>query len=134
MTMEPAPVGTAPVEPANPVAIRTRRSNRFLDVALALAAVLAIGAVAFAAGRMIAIDGTVTAVDADSITLKLADGQEMTFKLDDATTYHEAADASSSDVAVGDDVSVKVTGGRIVSGDGGGETPEMSARDVTVSR
>jgi hypothetical protein len=37
-------------------------------------------------------------------------------------------------VAVGDDVSVKVTGGRIVSGDGGGETPEMSARDVTVSR
>jgi hypothetical protein len=177
MTMEPAPVGPAPVEPANPVAIQSRRSNRFLDVALAVAAVLAIGAVAFAAGRMtapatalppfargglapggaivspdgsfdpngpkpggvasnggLAIDGTVTAVDADSITLKLADGQEMTFKLDDATTYHEAADASSSDVAVGDDVSVKVTGGRIVSGDGGGETPEMSARDVTVSR
>jgi hypothetical protein len=84
----------------------------------------------------LAIDGTVTAVDADSITLKLADGQEMTFTLDDTTTYHEAADASASDVAVGDDVSVKVTGGRVVSNDGGSgtETPQMSARDVTVTR
>ena len=82
----------------------------------------------------LAIDGTVTAVDADSITLKLADGQEMTFKTDAATTYHEAADASSSDVAVGDDVSVKVTGGRVVPGGSSGETPELSARDVTVSR
>ena len=142
-----------------------------------MAAVLAIGAVAFAAGRItapasavpairswrarpgrrdrrarrqlrperadgpgglaldggLAIDGTVTAVDADSITLKLADGQEMTFKLDDTTTYHEAADASASDVAVGDDVSVKVTGGRVAAGSGG-ETPQMSASDVTVGR
>jgi ABC-type transport system substrate-binding protein len=173
MTLEPAPVG-----PANPVAVPTRRSNRLLDIALAVAAVLAIGAVAFAAGRItapaaspafargglipggaivgpdgsfdpgtgpngarpgfaldggLAIDGTVTAVDADSITLKLADGQEMTFKLDDTTTYHEAADASASDVAVGDDVSVKVTGGRVAAG-GGAETPQMSAADVTVGR
>lgn len=176
MTMDPAPVGTAPVGPANPVAIPTRRSNRLLDIALAVAAVLAIGAVAFAAGRItapasagpafarglapggtivapdgsfdpngpkgpgglafnggVSIDGTVTAVDADSITLKLADGQETTFKLDDTTTYHEAADASASDVAVGDDVSVKVTGGRVTAGSGG-ETPQMSARDVTVAR
>ncbi|HET9666626.1 MAG TPA: DUF5666 domain-containing protein [Desertimonas sp.] len=171
MTMEPAPLGSA-----NPVAIPTRRSNRLLDIALAMAAVLAIGAVAFAAGRItapasavppfargglapggaivapdgsfdpngpmpggvasnggLAIDGTVTAVDADSITLKLVGGQEMTFKLDDATTYHEAADASASDVAVGDDVSVKVTGGRVAAGSGG-ETPQMSASDVTVGR
>lgn len=173
MTMDPAPL--VPQAPPNPIATPTRRTSRVLDIALALAAVLAIGGVAFAAGRItapagagpafarglgpggsvvtpggsfdpngpnpgglalnggLAIDGTVTAVDADSITLQLADGQEMTFKLDDATTYHEAADASSSDVAVGDDVSVKVTGGRFGSG-GGGETPEMSARDVTVSR
>jgi hypothetical protein len=174
MTMDPAPL--VPQAPPNPIVSPTRRTSRLLDIALAMAAVLAIGGVAFAAGRItapagtgpafarglapdgnivtpdgsfdpngpkqgglaldggLAIDGTVTAVDADSITLQLADGQEMTFKLDDATTYHEAADASSSDVTVGDDVSVKVTGGRVVSGDGGGETPEMSARDVTVSR
>ena len=161
MTMDPTPRA-----PANPVAIPTRRSSRVLDIALALAAVLAIGGVAFAAGRItapasagpafargltpgggtivspdgsfdpngpkqggvgqnggLAIDGEVTAVDADSITLKLADGQEMTFKLEATTTYHEAADASASDVAVGDDVSVKVTGGRVVSGGGDAETP-----------
>ncbi len=174
MTLDPAP--TIPSAPPNAVATSTRRSSRVLDIALALAAVLAIGGVAFAAGRItapagtgpafarglapggtvvtpdgsfdpngpkpgglslnggLAIDGTVTAVDADSITLKLADGQEMTFKTDAATTYHEAADASSSDVAVGDDVSVKVTGGRVVSDGSSGETPELSARDVTVSR
>jgi Domain of unknown function (DUF5666) len=169
MAMEPAPLA-----PANPVAMPTRRSSRLLDLALALAAVLAIGGVAFAAGRItapsgtvpafarvgpggtvvtpdgsfdpngpnpgglalnggLAIDGTVTAVDADSITLQLADGQEMTLKLDESTTYHEAADATSSDVAVGDDVSVKVAGGRVVSGNGN-ETPDMAASDVTVSR
>ena len=176
MTMDPAP--TLPSAPPNPIVTPTRRTSRVLDIALALAAVLAIGGVAFAAGRItapagtgpsfarglapdgtivtpdgsfdpngprpgglassggLAIDGEVTSIDADSITLKLADGQEMTFKLDDATTYHEAADASSSDVAVGDDVSVKVTGGRVVTSNGGsgGETPELSARDVTVSR
>jgi hypothetical protein len=171
MTMDPAPLA-----PPNPVATPTRRSSRALDIALALAAVLAIGGVAFAAGRItapagafppiargltpggtvvtpdgsfdpkgpkpdglalnggLAIDGEVTAVDADSITLKLADGQEMTFKLEGTTTYHEAADASSSVVTVGDDVSVKVTGGRVVSGDDGSSAPEMSASDVTVSR
>jgi len=184
MTMGPAPSAPspqsaqpAPSAPANPVvAISARRGSRLLDIALALAAVLAIGGVAFAAGRItapagagpafarglapggtivtpdgsfdpngptgpgglalnggLAIDGTVTAVDADSITLKLADGQEMTFALDDTTAYHEAADASSSDVAVGDDVSVKVTGGRVAAGSGG-ETPQMSASDVTVTR
>jgi Domain of unknown function (DUF5666) len=176
MTMDPAP--TVPSAPPNPIVNPTRRTSRVLDIALAVAAVLAIGGVAFAAGRLtapasagpafarglapdgtvvtpdgsfdpngpkpgglasnggLAIDGEVTAIDADSITLKLADGQEMTFKLDAATTYHEAADASSSDVAVGDDVSVKVTGGRVVSSNGGssGQTPDMSARDVTVSR
>jgi len=179
MTMDPAPTapsGPAPTALANPADKPARRTNRWLDIALALAAVLAIGGVAFAAGRMtapagagpsfarglapdgtvvtpdgsfdpngprpgglaldggIAIDGTVTAVDADTITLKLADGEEMTFKLDDTTAYHEATDAAPSDVAVGDDVSVKVTGGRLVSGGSGIETPEMSASDVTVSR
>ena len=174
MTMDPVPA--VPQAPPNPVVTPARRSSRALDIALALAAVLAIGGVAFAAGRItapagagpafmrgtgpggtvmtpdgsfdpngprpgglaldggLAIDGTVTAVDADNITIKLRDGQEMTFKLDDETAYHEASDASSSDVAVGDDVSVRVSGGRVVTGDGTGATPEMSASDVTVSR
>jgi hypothetical protein len=81
----------------------------------------------------LSIDGTVTAVDADSITVQLADGQEMTFTLDGTTSYHEAADASSADVAVGDEVSVRAAGGRF-GGGAGGDAPELSASDVTVSR
>jgi hypothetical protein len=86
----------------------------------------------------LAIDGTVTAVDADSITLTLENGDEMTFALDADTTYHEATDATAADVAIGDDVSVKVDGGgRITSGnggDGGSTTPDLSARDIAVAR
>jgi len=175
MTMDPAPLISQ--APPNPIVAPSRRSNRLLDIALALAAVLAIGGVAFAAGRItapagagpafarglapggtivtpdgsfdpngpkpgglalnggLAIDGTVTAVDADSITLKLANGQEMTFSLDDSTNYHEATDASPSDVAVGDDVSVTASGnGRAPAAGSSGETPRLSARDVTVAR
>ena len=175
MTTDPAATPIAPSAPANPLGRSTRRSTRLLDLALALAAVLAVAGVAFAAGRITApalggpafarglapvgnivmpegsfdangprpggvelngalsIDGTVTAVDADSITLRLADGQEMTFKLDDTTSYHEAAEASSADIAIGDDVSVRAAGDRFASGTGA-ETPELSASDVTVSR
>jgi hypothetical protein len=165
---------TAPSQPAAPVVVTaTRRSNRVLDLALAGAAVLAIGGVAFAIGRgtapaatpagfvpggavvrgsfdpgagpngpgrgvalggNLSIDGTVTAVDADSLTVKLADGSEMTFDLDSSTAYHEASDASSSDVAVGDDVSVKVSGEDRAAGGQASEAPSLSASDVTVAR
>jgi hypothetical protein len=83
----------------------------------------------------LSIDGTVTAVDADSITLTLANGNEMTFTLDDETTYHEATDAGAADVAVGDDVSVQVgSDGRAQLGGDGGTATELTAGDVTVSR
>jgi hypothetical protein len=83
----------------------------------------------------LAIDGTVTAVDADSITLTLDNGDEMTFALDGDTTYHQATDATPADVAIGDDVSVKVDGGgRIQSGNGGSTTQDLTAGDVTVAR
>ena len=88
----------------------------------------------FALGGGPSMDGTVTAVDADSLTLTLANGDEVTFKLDDATTYREATDASATDVAVGDDVSVKVAGdGRVQTGVDG-QTRDLTAGDVTVSR
>jgi len=86
----------------------------------------------------LAIDGRVTAVDAESITLTLENGDEMTFALDGDTTYHQSTAAAPADVAVGDDVSVKVDGGgRITSssgGNGGTTTPDLTAGDVTVSR
>jgi len=71
---------------------------------------------AFALGGGLSIDGTVTAISPDSLTLKLASGQEVTFALDSSTAYHQAMAASASDVAVGANVSVKV------KGDGGGPT------------
>jgi hypothetical protein len=71
---------------------------------------------AFALGGGLSIDGTVTAMSPDSLTLKLASGQEVTFALDSSTAYHQATAASASDVAVGANVSIKVKGG------GGGRT------------
>ena len=83
----------------------------------------------------LAIEGTVASVDADSVTLTLDNGEEMTFALDGDTTYHEASDATPADVSVGDEVSVKVDGGgRIQRGNGASTTPDLSARDITVAR
>ncbi len=79
--------------------------------------------------------GRSTAVDADSITLTLDNGEEMTFALDGDTTFHEATDATPTDVSIGDEVSVKVDGGgRVQRGNGASTTPDLSARDVTVAR
>ena len=175
MTFDPTPAAPAPAFPAT----QKRRSSRFLDIALAAAAVLAVGGIAFAIGRSTApaanrvgfgpagaivqpggsfdpnvgagggpagvprfalrggltLDGTITALDADGITVKTADGEEMRIDRGGSTAYHQATDASASDVAVGDDVSVKVSAG---DGPGGAPTasdaPRLSASDITVSR
>lgn len=188
-------VPVAPVLPAAPSARPKARSSRLLDAALVVAAVLAVGGVAFGVGRATApvaaaangpgtfrsgnfgngafprgsfdpngapgrggpfalggglsIDGTVTAVTADSLTLKLANGTEVTFKLDSSTAYHQSTAGSSSDVAVGDAVAVRVSGnGRFFGGgDGGAQASpapgpsgapgvggNLQATDVTVSR
>ena len=83
----------------------------------------------------LSLDGTVKAVSADSLTLTLADGRDMTFKLDGTTTYRQAKPAAATDVAVGDSVSVKVTGvGRVAGAGGGTTTTDLTASDVTVAR
>ena len=82
----------------------------------------------------LAIDGKVTLVDADSITLTLDNGEEMTFALDGETTYHEATNAAATDVAIGDDVSVKVDGGGPRNGGTDASSSELTAGDVTVAR
>jgi hypothetical protein len=190
-TAPPQPVVSTPVVAANQPP--KRRAGRVLDIALALAAVLAIGGVAFAVGRAtapapaqaargfngnggffrnggsfdpgagggngqgprfafgggggLAIDGTVTAISADSITIKRADGQEVTFDLTGTTSYHQATTGAASDVSVGDNVSVRVTpdgrlggGGQAGAGSQGGQgnatasgAPTLSASDVTVT-
>ena len=87
----------------------------------------------FGFGGGLAIDGTVTSVSADSLTVKTADGRDLTFAIDSSTAYHQASPASSSDVAVGDDVSVKVNGGRGSNGASPSRPPQLSASDVTVT-
>jgi hypothetical protein len=148
----------------------------WLNVALGLAVAVAIGGVAFAAGRMTApasaiganpfgngpngrvftgngyapgniqgggpngqsgprvfdgagsIEGTVTAVTADSITIKTAAGQEITIALDSTTTYHQQSSATSTDVRTGGTVIVRLGLGNAGSGTQTGPT----ANDVTV--
>jgi len=82
----------------------------------------------------LAMDGTVTAIDADSLTLALENGEEVTFTLDASTTYRAATDASAADVAVGDEVSVKVDGDDRVQLGNDGSAPDLTAGDVTVAR
>jgi hypothetical protein len=89
---------------------------------------------AFALGGGLSIDGTVTAVSGNAITVKLSDGREVTFTLDASTAYHQSTAASASDVAVGDDVSVKLKGGRVTSGANPSAAPQLEASDVTVTR
>jgi hypothetical protein len=80
------------------------------------------------------ISGKVASIDADSITLTLDSGDTMTVNLDGSTTYHTATDATQADVAVGDDVSVRVDGGRFQVGGGATSSaaPSVTASDVTV--
>jgi hypothetical protein len=171
----PTPPPTTPLPPAT---VRPRRSSsRVLDLALILAAGLAIGGVAFGVGRATApavsaangpgtfrgangfrpdgsfdpnaapgrggafalggglsIDGTVTAVSGSAITVKLSDGREVTFTLDASTAYHQSTASTASDVAVGDDVSVKLKSGRVTSGANSSAAPQLQASDVTVTR
>ncbi len=54
----------------------------------------------------ISLTGTVDAVSADSITLKLASGTSITIPLDAKTAYHKAAAAAAGDVTVGSQVRV----------------------------
>jgi hypothetical protein len=74
------------------------------------------------------IQGTVTAVTADSITIKTASGQEITIALDSTTTYHQQSSATSSDVKSGGTVIVRLGLNRSGSGSAAGP----SATDVTV--
>lgn len=85
----------------------------------------------------LAIDGTVTSIDGTSLTLTLDSGETMTFGLDGATTYHEAASAGADAVAVGDDVWVRVSGGGVPAGNGGAggaaDSVNLTATDITVT-
>lgn len=176
---EPAPFEVAPQPVATPPKAAARRGPAsWINVLLGLAFAVAIGGVAFAAGRMTApaaaaangldgrtgnggrvfgngefpgnfgggnggnggpggfgrggggasIQGTVTAISADSITIKTASGQDVTFSLTPTTTYHQQSTATAGDVKTGGNVLV-----RLGFNPGAGETQTApSVTDVTV--
>jgi hypothetical protein len=91
-------------------------------------------------GGGITLQGTVAAVNGDSITLKTAAGAEITISTNGDTTYHQQAAATSSDVQTGSTVKVQVNGFRGGRFGGGGANaspapsgaPQTTATDITV--
>ena len=165
---EPDPVRAVPVTPA----ARPNRASLWINALLGLALAVAIGGVAFAAGRLTApasaaganggrvftgagpggnvpgggyfgrggnggalagggaaIQGTVTAVTATSITITTASGQSIEIALDGTTTYHQQASASASDVTTGGTVIVRLG---LRQPDGSGTATGPTASDVTI--
>lgn len=168
------PVAIAGVQPRS-------RSSRILNLALAVAVVVAIGGVAFAVGRGTApvaatdfgaggprfgngafpnasgapnggggfgpggadglsIEGTVTAVDADSVTIETAAGQTIELSIDAGTEYNQQEAADASDVMTGSTVIVQMDGfaGRAQGGPGSSAPPsnttgpDATAIEITV--
>ena len=134
--------------------ISAKGGGMLVNVLLALAIVIAVGGVAFAAGRAtapvaaaatgrtgfggnggggfaggptasgapgagfggaaggVSVQGTVTAVSADSITIQTAGGQSVTIPIDAQTTYAQRTPSSASAVTSGTTVVVQLQGGR----------------------
>jgi hypothetical protein len=88
----------------------------------------------------LAIQGTVAAVTADSVTIKTVGGAEITISTNADTTYHQQAAATSGDVKAGSTVLVRVDGFRGRFGGGANASPAPSgaprgnatATDITV--
>jgi hypothetical protein len=176
MPFEPAPtepVDPVPVQPVGSAQKRRQGGAAWLNAALGLALVVAVGGVAFAAGRMTApaaaagaralpgngrtftgngyfpgggpgdgqggrgtfggggaaVEGKVTAVSADSITITTSSGQTIEVALNGTTTYHQQSSASASDVKTGGTVIVRL--GLRAPGTGGTATGP-TASDVTI--
>ena len=184
---ETPPVAVFPPAPV-PVPAPALRANAGLGIVLGLAALVAVGGVSFAVGRVtapastiaggrtgtgtgqgngglpgnggnggapgfgrgnggfggsLAVTGTVTAVTADHITIKLGSGQSVDIPINGTTTYHQENAGSSSDVQAGKNVLIQLqprtqgTAGAspapIASGaPGGGRLPFGTAKDVIV--
>lgn len=79
------------------------------------------------------VEGTVTALGDGSLTLQVANGQNITVETSSGTTYHAQATASASQVTVGTKVIVRTTFARPGGGGGlaGGTQPLPGASGGT---
>ncbi len=82
----------------------------------------------FGAGTGLEISGKVTAVGADSLTIVTSSGATVTVSTVPATTYHQQASGSASDVATGKSVIVSVDGLGSRGGGGGGAAASPNAQ------
>jgi hypothetical protein len=84
----------------------------------------------------LSIEGTVIAVDADSVTIETTTGQTIELSINAATEYHQQEAAAAADVTTGSTVIVQTDGfaGR-VPGDPGSSAPPSSetGTDVTAT-
>ena len=80
------------------------------------------------------IEGTVESVTDTTMTIKTADGQTIQVALNGSTTYHAQTDATSSDIAAGGKVQVRLDVGSFGGGPNAspGTGSGATARDVTV--
>ncbi len=178
---DPEPVAPEPVPAARPRNPQPQRRSIGTSLVLGLAAVVAVGGLAFAAGRLTAppaaaasgfnrtgngtfggefprasgapggggfaglrggggfgIQGTVTAVSSDQLSLQLANGTTINIPLTSTTTYHQQTAGAASDVQVGKQVQVQLerntsgNGGAAASPGTGGGFQVGSASSVTV--
>ena len=79
----------------------------------------------------ISITGQVTAVGPDSITLKTSTGASITVSTTGATTYHQQASGTASDVAAGKTVIVALEGFGGRGGGGAAASPNAGASPRT---
>jgi hypothetical protein len=82
------------------------------------------------------ISGTVVSSTADSLTIKTADGQQVTVALGASTAYHSQASATNTDVAVGASVVVTTSNSASATGTTTGAAPSAGTRtatDITVT-
>jgi hypothetical protein len=78
----------------------------------------AFGNLGRALGSGVAIRGTVSAVAADHVSLRLDSGQTIDIPIDAGTTYHRQASAASTDLATGTTVLVQLGAGGAAGGAG----------------
>ena len=74
----------------------------------------------------LSISGTVDSIGADSVTIKTSTGNTITVGLNSSTTYHQQADATSSDVTAGKTVILQLSGGGFGRGNGNAGGPNAS--------